>query len=99
MTSAVRHFTAGVVFAAVAGEVLPDLRSQHSLWPLVAGFVGGVAVLLVIDGFARRAEYADDTGLPVPLPVAIAIDLVIDGPSSASAPPSATAKGGSSPSP
>lgn len=79
VTSAVQHFAAGVVFAAVAGEVLPDLRNQHSLGPLVAGFVAGVAVLLVIDGFARRAEDAEGTGLPVPLLVAIAIDLVIDG--------------------
>lgn len=79
VTSAVQHFAAGVVFAAVAGEVLPDLRSQHSLEPLVAGFVAGVAVLLVIDGFARRAAATEGTGLPVPLLVAIAIDLAIDG--------------------
>jgi len=79
VTSAVQHFAAGVVFAAVAGEVLPDLRNQHSLGPLVAGFVGGVALLLAIDGFARRAEATEGTGVPVPLLVAIAIDLVIDG--------------------
>lgn len=79
VTSAVQHFAAGVVFAAVAGEVLPDLRDQHSLGPLAGGFVAGVAVLLVIDGFARQAEAAETTGLPVSLLVAIAIDLVIDG--------------------
>ena len=31
ITSALQHIAAGVVIAAVAGEVLPDLRDQHSL--------------------------------------------------------------------
>ncbi|MFO1151061.1 MAG: hypothetical protein U1E62_22015 [Alsobacter sp.] len=28
LTSAIQHFTAGVVFAAAAVEILPDLRHQ-----------------------------------------------------------------------
>lgn len=79
VTSAVQHFAAGVVFAAVAGEVLLDLRDQHSLGPLVAGFVGGVATLLLVDAFERRAEKANPRGLPTALLAAIAIDLAIDG--------------------
>lgn len=79
VTSAVQHLAAGVVFAAVAGEVLPDLRSQHSLGPLIGGFAGGVALLIVIDAFARRAEKTEAQGVPVPLLIAIAVDLAIDG--------------------
>lgn len=78
-TSAVQHFAAGVVFAAVAGEVLPDLRDQHSLGPLVAGFIAGVATLLLLDAFERRAEATNKRGLPTALLAAIAIDLAIDG--------------------
>ena len=79
VTSGVQHFAAGVVFAAVAGEVLPDLRDQHSLGPLIAGFVSGVVVLLAVDQFARRAKATRCAGLPVPLLIAVAIDLFIDG--------------------
>ncbi len=79
VTSAVQHFAAGVVFAAVAGEVLPDLRDQHRLGPLVAGFVAGVVTLLFLDAFERRAEATNARGLPTALLAAIAIDLAIDG--------------------
>ena len=77
VTSAVQHLAAGVVFAAVAGEVLPDLRDQHSLGPLVGGFCAGVVVLLVIDAFARRASSSKQAGLPVSLLVTIAIEVVL----------------------
>lgn len=79
VTSAVQHFAAGVVFAAVAGEVLPDLRDQHRLGPLVAGFVAGVVTLLLLDAFERRAEAANARGLPTALLAAIAIDGVLVG--------------------
>lgn len=79
VTSAVQHLAAGVVFAAVAGEVLPDLRDQHRLGALVAGFVSGVALLLLIETLARRAEDSERPGLPVALLATIAIDLLIDG--------------------
>ncbi len=79
-TSAIQHFAAGVVFAAVAGEVLPDIRDQ-SLVPVVAGFSIGVIVLLVLRRFAERAERAAKAGptLPIALLVTIGIDLLIDG--------------------
>ena len=79
VTSGVQHFAAGVVFAALAGEVLPDLRSQHSLGYVVVGFVLGVAVVLAIDAYSRRAEAGAGRGVPVGLIAAIAIDLTIDG--------------------
>ena len=79
LTSGVQHLAAGVVFAAVAGEVLPDLRDQHRLAPLVIGFVAGVLVLLGIDAYARRAEAAKTQGMPVALLATIAIDMLIDG--------------------
>lgn len=41
LTSGVQHFAAGVVFAAVAGEVLPDIRKQ-SLSAVLIGFAAGV---------------------------------------------------------
>lgn len=79
VTSGVQHFAAGVVFAAVAGEILPSLREQHSLTALVVGFALGVATVAGIDALGRRLEAGDTQGPPVGLVVAIAIDLLVDG--------------------
>ena len=76
----IQHFAAGVVFAAVAGEVLPDIRDQ-ALVPVLVGFSLGVVMLLVLRRFAERAEAAAAEGpaLPFGLLATIAIDLMIDG--------------------
>lgn len=58
LTSGVQHFAAGVVFAAVAGEVLPDLRREGHLGFVVVGFTVGVAVLLALGAYSRAMEAA-----------------------------------------
>lgn len=85
-TSGVQHFAAGVVFAAVAAEVLPDLKAQGHLWAVVVGFTVGVAVLLTLGAYSRRMEQATKAApaqaapqLPVGLLVAVGIDLLLDG--------------------
>jgi len=82
-TSAIQHFAAGVVFAAVAGEVLPDIR-EDSLLPVVVGFTVGVIALLVLRSFAESAERAAEgsagtQALPLSLLALVAVDLAIDG--------------------
>ncbi|NHN55818.1 ZIP family metal transporter [Calidifontibacter sp. DB0510] len=94
LTSAVQHFAAGVVLAAVAGEVLPDLRSEGRLGAVVVGFATGVALLLALGAWSRRREAAATSGtaassahlgaagtsaLPLGMLVAVGIDLLIDG--------------------
>lgn len=91
LISAVQHFAAGVVFAAAAGEVLPELRRDGHLLAVVLGFSVGVAVLLVLQQWERVSETAAETSaakagspagvapLPVGLLAAIGIDLGIDG--------------------
>jgi len=81
-TSAVQHFAAGVVMAALAGEVLPDLRSEGNLPWAIAGFVTGTTVMLALGALGRRLEEKQDTrasGLPVGLLAAVGIDLLLDG--------------------
>jgi len=58
VTSGVQHFAAGVVFAALAGEVLPDLRGQGHLGAVLVGFAGGVVLLLALGAYSRRQEAA-----------------------------------------
>lgn len=86
LTSGVQHFAAGVVFAAVAGEVLPDLRREGRLPVVVIGFAVGVALLLALGAYGRRVEAANERransaagALPLGLLAAVGIDLVIDG--------------------
>jgi len=67
--SAFQHFAAGVVFAAVAVELLPHLESLASPTAMVIGFCVGVGAM-----FATKAVF-ENAGIMVP----IAIDLFIDG--------------------
>ena len=46
--SAIQHFAAGVVFAAAAGEILPDIKHQGSAIATLVGGSAGVAVMLLV---------------------------------------------------
>jgi zinc transporter, ZIP family len=78
VVSGVQHFAAGVVMAAVAGEVLPEVRDRASLWLIVIGFSAGVAVPLAMRRF-EGGESARTGALPVALLVAVGVDLFVDG--------------------
>jgi ZIP family zinc transporter len=74
------------VLAALAGEVLPDLRKEGHLGAVLLGFSAGVVLLLALGVFADRQEEAAEKppwaaagSLPVGLLAAVAIDLLIDG--------------------
>lgn len=81
LASAVQHFAAGVVFAAVAGEILPGMSHGAHLPVVAIGFVIGVALMLALGAWERRAAKADEAagGVPRPALLAVAIDLLIDG--------------------
>ncbi len=53
VTSGLQHFAAGVVFAAVAVELLPDIV-EESPWAAILGFAVGIAVMF-------GARYASET--------------------------------------
>jgi len=67
--SAFQHFAGGVVFAAVAVEVLPELERLASPVSMVVGFCLGVAAMFAVKTLFKNA------GLLVP----VAIDLIVDG--------------------
>ena len=52
----VQHFAAGVVFAAVAIELLPELVTNMQLLPLIIGFLSGVALMLVVRWGSEKFE-------------------------------------------
>ncbi len=83
LRSGVLHLAAGVIFAVVAVEFLPDLMHRHAGVQTVFGFVLGTATMLFIRSWSRRAQgKTAEPGrsvLPVALLFAIGVDLAIDG--------------------
>lgn len=74
LQSMVQHFAAGVVFAAAAGELLPDmLHDKGAIVPVVLGAVAGIALMLAIRAASKRA------GESVGLVAVTGIDVLIDG--------------------
>ena len=73
VVSAIQHFAAGVVFAAAASEILPDLKHGGSPWPIAVGGAIGVGTMLLV----KRLE--DWVKGPAGLLTTIGIDILIDG--------------------
>jgi len=74
VVSGIRHFAAGVVFAAARGEILPGV--VHGGSPVFATIFGGAAGLAVML-LVKKAE--DWIRGPTGLVAAIGIDLLVDG--------------------
>ncbi|WP_433634355.1 ZIP family metal transporter [Halomicrococcus sp. NG-SE-24] len=81
MESNVQHFAAGVVFAAVAAELLPDIHSRAPS-VVVVGFTIGVATML---GIHQLSKYIEKRGIggkvagASSLLITVSIDMLIDG--------------------
>ncbi|MGN6544711.1 MAG: hypothetical protein ACTHK7_06665 [Aureliella sp.] len=75
--SYIQHFAAGIVFAAVAVEVLPDVVHREEPLAATAGFAVGVATLLSIRQLTERKS--DRQGSDTAFILAVAIDVLIDG--------------------
>lgn len=71
--AAVQHFAAGVVFAAAAGEILPDLKHAGSPVPVLIGGALGVALMLLVKNLGGRAKG------PLSIVAVIGIDILLDG--------------------
>ncbi|MEW5421650.1 ZIP family metal transporter [Amorphus sp. 3PC139-8] len=73
LTSAVQHFAAGVVFAAAAGEILPDILDEGGVMPTLIGGFAGIAAMLLVGQLEKIAKG------PVGLLTTVGVDLLIDG--------------------
>ena len=80
--SALMHFAAGVVFAVVAVEFLPDLVHEHSVLATAVGFTLGTAAMLGVrlwsETRAKKNLEKSETASGS-LIVATAVDIVVDG--------------------
>lgn len=79
--SYLQHFAAGVVFAAAAGEVLPEIMHERSKLALIIGFGLGVAAMLGIKQLTEKLEQrgVGNTEQPTRLMLVVGIDLLVDG--------------------
>lgn len=73
VVSAIQHFAAGIVFSAAAVEILPHLKHEGAVWPIVIGGGLGVAAMLGLKSIGERTQGK------VGLISLIAADLLIDG--------------------
>jgi ZIP family zinc transporter len=73
LVSAIQHFAAGVVFAAAAGEILPDLKHAGSPWAMLVGGALGVVAMLLVKSLGKRASG------PIGLMAVTGIDILVDG--------------------
>lgn len=91
LRGAILHLAAGVVFAVVAVELIPDLLRDHRPIETAVGFVLGVASMFGIRAFTKEkenrgdgdghavAERARASKLPMAMLAGVAVDLVVDG--------------------
>ena len=79
--SAVQHIAAGVLFAALATELLPDVLHRRLPWVTLGGFALGVITML-LKAVARRLEEREEqvasSSLPTSLLLASAVDIALD---------------------
>lgn len=81
MESNIQHFAAGVVTAAVAAELLPDIHDRAPV-VVVVGFALGVAAMLMIHRLSKLIEKRDIGGSfagAAGLLITVSIDMLIDG--------------------
>jgi ZIP family zinc transporter len=81
MESNVQHFAAGVVIAAVAAELLPDVHDRAPV-VVVVGFAVGVATMLGIHRLSKLIEKRDVGGSfagAAGLLITVGIDMLVDG--------------------
>jgi len=81
MRSAVQHFAAGAVLAAVASNVIPEVERMGTLPGIVGGFAAGVLVMIGLKWVVVRSEHqgTQTNPFPVGLAAAAAVDTFIDG--------------------
>jgi len=91
LRSFILHLAAGVIFAVVAIELLPDIVARENILGVSVGFFAGLFLMLLIKHFSHLSEQKHKAALknntaslgavsiPWALLIGIAVDLFIDG--------------------
>ncbi|MBI2750449.1 MAG: transporter [Burkholderiales bacterium] len=83
VTSGVQHIAAGVLFAALATELLPDVLHRRMPWVTLVGFGLGIAAMLLLKALAARLEASAGETAPSAVPTSLilvsGVDIALDG--------------------
>lgn len=79
--SAIQHLAAGVLFAALSTEILPDLVHRRLPWVTLAGFSAGVLAMLAVKHFSEVSGQrgVKTTTSSKSLIITLGVDVMIDG--------------------
>jgi ZIP family zinc transporter len=80
--SLIQHFAAGVVLAALAVELLPEIEREHApAWVLGGSFALGSIIMFALKLFTERLEAkgTQKPGVNTGLLLAVFVDVTIDG--------------------
>lgn len=82
--SLIQHFAAGVVLAALAVEVLPEIGREHAQWwVLIGSFAIGAIFMYILKlwsiGLEKRNNHNGSKGVDYGLIAATFIDVTMDG--------------------
>lgn len=79
--SAVQHFAAGAVLAAIASNVIPEVIDMGTFWGIMGGFIAGGLTMIALKWIVVRFEHSGKKSgsVPLGLAAAAAVDTVIDG--------------------
>ncbi len=79
--SALQHLTAGIVIAAVALDLMPEVEKTGTTAGILSGFAAGGLFMIVLKWFVVRFEKFEKKRhkLPIGLAAAATVDTLIDG--------------------
>jgi zinc transporter, ZIP family len=79
--SAIQHFTAGAVLAAIASNVVPEVEHMGTFAGVIGAFITGGLAMVGLKSIIVRLEHGKKYGnnLPVGLAAAAGVDTLLDG--------------------
>jgi ZIP family zinc transporter len=79
--SAIQHFAAGLVIAAVASDLMPEILELGTTAGILGGFAGGGLAMIALKWGVLRLERRKRRAKPLPagITAAAAVDTLIDG--------------------
>lgn len=77
--SALQHLAAGIIFASVATEIVPELLHDKHIGTMIIGYVLGIALIFCVRMLERKDGAESGSSKWIGLATTGSVDLLIDG--------------------